>query len=55
MIYNFNTLKQMFAAAPCRAMPDFSPIAKPFILNTDLSKIEIGAVLSQEQDNLERF
>ena len=28
---NFNTLKQMFAAALCRATPDFSPTAKPFI------------------------
>jgi len=29
MINNFNTL--MFAAAPCRATPDFSPTTKPFI------------------------
>ena len=52
MINNFNTLKQMFAAAPCRATPDFSPTAKPFILTIDFSKT---AVLSQEQDNIEKF
>jgi len=55
MINNFNTLKQMFAAAPCRATPDFSPTAKPFILTIDFSKTAIGAVLSQEQNNVERF
>ena len=55
MISNFNTLKQMFAAAPCRATPDFSPTTKPFILTIDFSKTAIGAVLSQEQDNVDRF
>ena len=55
MINNFNTLKQMFAAAPCRATPDFSPTAKPFILTIDFSKTAIGAVLSQEQNNVEKF
>ena len=55
MISNFNTLKQMFTAAPCRATPDFSPTANPFILTIDFSKTAIGAVLSQEQDNVERF
>ena len=55
MINNFNTLKQMFAAALCRATPDFSPTAKPFILIIDFSKTAIGAVLSQEQNNVERF
>jgi len=55
MINNFNTLKQMFAAAPCRATPDFSPTANPFILTIDFSKTAIGAVLSQEQNNVERF
>ena len=48
-------LKQMFAAAPCRATPDFSPTANPFILTIDFSKTAIGAVLSQEQNNVERF
>ena len=55
MINNFNTLKQMFAAAPCRATPDLSPAANPFILTIDFSKTAIGAVLSQEQNNVERF
>ena len=55
MTINFNTLKQMFAAAPCRATPDFSPTAKPFILTINFSKTAIGAVLSQEQDDIEKF
>ena len=55
MTSNFNLLKRMFAAAPCRATPDFSPTAKPFILTIDFSKTAIGAVLSQEQDNIEKF
>jgi len=55
MISNFNTLKQMFTAALCRATPNFSPTTKPFILTIDFSKTAIGAVLSQEQDNVERF
>ena len=55
MIANFNTLKQMFAAAPCRATPDFSPTTKPFILTIDFSNTAIGAVLSQEQDDIEKF
>ena len=45
----------MFAAAPCRATPDFSPTAKPFILTIDFSKTAIDAVLSQEKNNIERF
>jgi len=55
MISNFDTLKQMFSAAPYRATPDFSPTAKPFILTIYFLKTAIGAVLSQEQDNIERF
>ena len=46
MINNFNVLKQMFAAAPCRAPPDFALDAKQFILTIDFSKTAIGAVLS---------
>ena len=45
---NFNTLKLMFAAAPCRAPPDFSPAAKPFVITIDFSETAVGAVLSQE-------
>ena len=51
MIENFNTLKQMFVAAPCRAPPG----AKPFILTIDFSMNALGAVLSQEQKGAERF
>ena len=52
---NFNTLKQMFASAPCRATPDFSPTAKPFIVTIDFSQTAVGAVLLQEQNGVERF
>ena len=45
----------MFAAAPCKATPDFSPAANPFILTKDFSKTAIGAVLSQEHNNVDRF
>ena len=55
MKQNFNTLKQMFASAPCRAASDFSPTAKPFIVTIDFSKTAVGAVLSQEQNGVERF
>ena len=51
----FNTLKQMFASAPCRATPDFSPAAKPFIITIDFSQTAVRAVLSQEQNGIERF
>ena len=55
MTNNFNTFKQMFASAPCRATPDFSPTAKPFIVTIDFSQTAVGAVLSQEQNGVERF
>ena len=43
----------MFARAPCRAAPDFSLTA--FIVTIDFSKTAVGAVLSQEQNGVERF
>ena len=52
---NFITLKQMFAAAPSRATPDFASDANRFFLTIDFSKTAIGAVLSQEQNGVERF
>ena len=52
---NCHTLKQMFASAPCRATPDFSPTAKPFIITIDFLQTAVGAVLSQEQNGTERF
>ena len=55
LINDFNAIKTMFATAPCRASPDFSVNAKPFILTIDFSKIAIGAVLSQEQHGKEMF
>ena len=55
MTNNFKTLKQMFASAPCRATPDFSPTAKPFIITIDFSQTAVGAVLPQQQNGVERF
>jgi len=55
MKLNFRLLKEMFVNAPCRAAPDFKPTAQPFILTIDFSKTAVGAVLSQEQNNVERF
>ena len=34
----------MFVSAPCRAAPDFSPTAKPFVITIDFSKTAIGAI-----------
>ena len=45
----------MFASAPYRATPDFSPTAKSFIVTIDFSQTAVGDVLSQEQNSVERF
>ena len=47
----FHKLKQCLTTAPILIYPDFS---KPFILDTDASNDDIGAVLSQEYDGGER-
>ena len=47
MSKNFVTLKQCLLQSPNSFLPDFSPTAKPFVLQTDESAIEIGAVLEQ--------
>ena len=47
----FDQLKQMLIQAPVLSYPDFT---KPFTIYTDASGIELGAVLSQEQDRKER-
>jgi len=52
---DFVDIKNMFSSAPCRASPDFSLHAKPFILTIAFSKIAIGAVLSQVQHGREVF
>jgi len=38
MINNFETLKQIFVAAPCQAPTIFSQVAKPFISTIHFSK-----------------
>ena len=40
----FETLKKVCREAPVLAFADFN---KPFILETDASKLQLGAVLSQ--------
>jgi hypothetical protein len=42
---NFDKLKQSLANSVALAYPDFS---KPFIIHTDASKYQLGAVISQE-------
>ena len=43
----FLTLKQCLLQSPILIFPDFSPTAKPFVLQTDASAMGIGAVLEQ--------
>ena len=43
----FLTLKQCLLQSAISCLPDFSPTVKPFVLQTDESAIEIGAVLEQ--------
>ena len=50
---SFKALKQQLVCAPTLAYPSRDPEAE-FILDTDASYVEIGAVLSQLQDSTER-
>jgi len=50
----FETLKKRFAEAPLRSYPDYSSDT-PFILDTDFSKTNMAAVLSQVQRGEEKF
>ena len=50
----FRSLKSRLIAAPVLAYPDFSEQGGTFILDTDASKVGIGAVLSQVQEGVER-
>ena len=43
----FSTLKQCLVQSPILTFPDFSSTAKPFVLQTDVSSLGIGAVLEQ--------
>ena len=52
-ITSFNDLKNALCNAPILAFPDFES-SEPFILDTDFSGQNIGAVLSQKQDGKER-
>src|SRR5690242_9651510 len=47
----FNKLKSSFREAPTLCHPDFD---KPFIIECDASDFCLGAVLSQESDNIRR-
>ena len=48
------SMKRSLTTAPVLAYPDFSVSSGGFILDTDASKVAIGAVLSQMQDGEER-
>jgi len=50
----FNQLKERFRAAPLQGYPDYSSPG-PFILDTDFSKTNLAAILSQEQEGVEPF
>jgi len=50
----FQVLKERFRSAPIRAYPDYHS-AEPFILDTDFSKTNIAAIISQKQEGEERF
>jgi len=54
VIRKFEKLKERFSEQPLHSYPDYSS-DKPFILNTDFSKTNMAAILSQEQNCEERF
>ncbi len=50
----FRILKEKFQEAPLRAYPDYTS-PEPFILDTDFSKTNVAAILSQKQNGEEKF
>ncbi len=50
----FAVLKSKFSEAPVRCYPDYTS-EEPFILDTDFSKTNMAAVLSQVQQGGEKF
>ena len=52
---SFRKLKQAFKSGPVRAYPWFQEGGPPFRLTTDFSGTALSAVLSQDQDGVERF
>ena len=52
---SFQKLKEAFRSGPVRAYPRFQEGGPPFRLTTDFSGTALSAVLSQEQDGVERF
>ena len=47
-------VKERLSSAPVLALPDYTDSAEPFILDVDAGGFGIGAVLSQQQDGVER-
>ena len=54
MEQDFKELKAEFTAGKIQAFTDFNS-RKPFIIPTDYSALNIGVILSQKQDGVERF
>ena len=50
----FITLKRLLTSTDILAYPHFGPNAGPYVLDTDASNIQVGAVLSQLQNGQER-
>jgi Reverse transcriptase (RNA-dependent DNA polymerase)/RNase H-like domain found in reverse transcriptase len=54
VVEKFEKLKKRFAEAPLRSYPQYDS-EEPFILDTDFSKTNLAAILSQKQDGEEKF
>ncbi len=53
-VEKFELLKARFKAAPLRSYPNYES-GEPFILDTDFSKTNLAAILSQKQGSSEKF
>jgi hypothetical protein len=54
VVRKFEALKSRFREAPLRSYPDYQS-KEPFILDTDFSKTNLAAILSQNQGGEEKF
>jgi RNase H-like domain found in reverse transcriptase len=54
VVEKFEKLKKRFAEAPLRSYPQYHSM-EPFLLDTDFSKTNLAAILSQKQNGEEKF